>query len=225
MIGSTDRDSSANEAFTVWDIYSGDYLFQIETGNIIDLTWSPNGEWIATMESNVGIKLWDSANGNLIKQFPIKGSDIDWSPDSKYLAIATPDLIVVDVISGEYAFEFEYYVRIGDVVWSPDGSFILGALRTGESDIAEGGFLIWDFQNKQLLRKISFRGSSLLPIWSPNGDLLTAYDKKMIWDVNTGVDVFRNDSLFGVKTWSPDGSILAIAFGDRLTFWGISTGE
>jgi WD40 repeat protein len=63
------------------------------TNNVSDISWSPDGSYIAVGDKAGGVGIWDAATGALLNQINL-GEDfiihsVDWSPDGSQLAYGT----------------------------------------------------------------------------------------------------------------------------------------
>ena len=76
---------------TIWDANSGEKLivYKGNTGGMGFPTWSPNGERIATGDTNGEVKIWDAETGNTLLSFSVPSENflfqLDWSPDGTRL--------------------------------------------------------------------------------------------------------------------------------------------
>ena len=91
------------------------------------------------------LKLWDVANGQLVRDFPRIHSDavcsIDFSPDGKLIATGAADKMarITDIATGKVVRSFEGHTHhVLGVSWSADG-------RTVATGGAEGMVKVWDF--------------------------------------------------------------------------------
>lgn len=110
--------------------------------------------------------------------------------------------------------------------------------RLGQGGFGGGGvrpMWIADRTSPSLLRSLVGHNDGVREVaWSPLGDRLASLSRDrtvIVWDAATGDELHRFSRLNREVTavaWSPDGSLLAIAFSDRnstLGLWDADTGE
>jgi serine/threonine protein kinase len=90
----------------VWDVKSQKQLFSFGTTTTRLVAWSPGGKYIASLDENSSITIWDASNGNFIRsldtQYAPPLGQLAWSPDGKYLALSTiRELQVINISSGQ----------------------------------------------------------------------------------------------------------------------------
>jgi len=87
--------SFGGDGATIWNAETGEKIlvFTEHTGALIFPTWSPNGQRVATGETNGTVKIWDSQTGDelLNIKLPIGAYlfQLAWSPDGTRLTGAT----------------------------------------------------------------------------------------------------------------------------------------
>ncbi|MCA9910638.1 MAG: hypothetical protein KC519_18410, partial [Anaerolineae bacterium] len=94
----------SDSTIAVWDTVSEQIsvMFHEHIGEISDVQWSPNGDWIASSDvvhdchSRIGafaVWVWDASTGEPLHSFDTlhcsHANPLTWSPDSKYLAATT----------------------------------------------------------------------------------------------------------------------------------------
>lgn len=119
------------------------------TDRVNALAFSRDGKQLATGSGEPSrggeIKLWDAANGQLVRDFPKVHSDavfaLEFSPDGKLLASGAADKMarVLDLATGKVARSFEGHTHhVLGLSWSADG-------RTLATAGADGVVKVWDF--------------------------------------------------------------------------------
>lgn len=122
--------------------------FRGHVGNITTLSWSPDGEWLASGANNDAIiHIWDVTNNSEV--MTLRGHDgwirsLAFSPDGKYLASGSTDLSIriwditqqqtIAVLNGHTDL-------IGGLAWSADSTMLASAARDGSVrkwDVATG---------------------------------------------------------------------------------------
>ena len=215
----------SNSNIGVWDLGSEQIsvLFQEHVGEINDIQWSPDGEWVASSDvitdchsvtSAFVIWVWNATTGEPLHSFDTLHCSrlnlITWSPDSNYLAGTTEsgqapfynwqtNLSIWDISSGETVSDWEISDKDGivDLAWQPDGDTIL--FRTGFSPA--GGF-----------------GSVCA---SPFVGLINSSDAELIRYESSN----SMGSVYDIG-WHPSESLLATAGNDRnIHIWNSETSE
>jgi WD40 repeat protein len=119
------------------------------TDRVNAVAFSRDGKQLATGSGEPSrdgeLKLWDAANGQLVRDFPRIHSDsicsIEFSPDGKLIATGAADKMarITDIAAGKVVRSFEGHTHhVLGVSWSADG-------RTVASAGAEGMVKVWDF--------------------------------------------------------------------------------
>ena len=213
------------------------------------LTWNPTGTKLASCGDVV--RVWDPGGDLLLTiNTDFKNPDPDrwrgapfvavsavaWSPDGTKLVTESYGGSV-QVWDSESGKELHTLEASGRAVWSPDGT----KLATG----GYGGSVVrvWDSESGKELHTLegrrfqavhwSFDGTKLVTVsvLSDSGERLKAI---RVWDVEVGEELYK----FGgfsrgsprsereLACWSPDGTKLAGAIGDKtVKVWDASTGE
>lgn len=90
----------------VWDVAQHKPLFSFGTTTTLLVAWSPDGKYIASLDKNTAITIWDATNGSSYRMLDALQSpplaQLAWSPDGKYLALSTirDPLLVIDISNG-----------------------------------------------------------------------------------------------------------------------------
>ncbi|MEK0448522.1 MAG: Chromosome partition protein Smc [Verrucomicrobiota bacterium] len=119
------------------------------TDRVNAVAFSRDGQQLATGSGEPSrdgeLKLWNVANGQLVRDFPRIHSDsicsIEFSPDGKLIATGAADKMarITDIAAGKVVRSFEGHTHhVLGVSWSADG-------RTVASAGAEGMVKVWDF--------------------------------------------------------------------------------
>ena len=154
---------------SIVDVNSGKKLLSIREESIEAVSFSPDGNLVATASWNGTAKLWDSHSGVLVKEIPVSDSvvnDIAFSPDGDIIASASWDGVVSlwDVSSGELLAELSgHNNRVLSLSFSNDGERLA-------SSSWDNTIRIWDLVGNQYsISDInpSFNNKSFL---SPDGE-------------------------------------------------------
>ena len=108
----------------------GQFSYKGHSGRVNGLTWSPNGQRIASVSNDKCMQVWDSSTG---KQFIIHRNAsaginaVTWSPDSRYIAAGSNDKMVQvwDAVTRNNIFTYRGHTGyVMSVAWSPDGKLL-----------------------------------------------------------------------------------------------------
>ncbi|KAF8739908.1 WD40 repeat-like protein, partial [Rhizoctonia solani] len=147
--------SGSSHRIHIWDIETGqlvlDWSFDIHNlHNCQDVSFSPNGSWLASGFQGGNICIWDAHSGNLVlgplKEHKKGTTSIKFSPDSScIISQPTTNFIIrlYDVRNKQSSSKphLGYQREVTSIAVSPDGTRIAYVL--GNSDIC-----IWDVQNE-----------------------------------------------------------------------------
>lgn len=155
------------------------------------VAFSPDSQLLAAIDGTGHATVWNLESKSVQWSGSAHsgyGSDIVFSPDGALLATSGADRRVKlwnavngDAIATLPAAKLPVY----DIAFSPDGSRIAGVTVTG-SDLAQPGTLIiWDVENKKILRKyLGHKGGILCAAISPDGQQIAtgSYDRSVrLW--------------------------------------------
>jgi len=127
-------------AIRLWDVASGESIGTLEghSGIVWAVTFSPDGQMLASVSSDATAKIWDWRNGTLIKSldFPNQVVSVSFSPDGQILAVGGVDeaqnqlrnaaVWTYSVGSWEPLIKFPEFWNIGALAYSPDGTRLVG---------------------------------------------------------------------------------------------------
>ncbi len=201
-------------------------------GSIIAIAFSPDGQLLATGDSNGDILLWQVADGQL--RLTLRGST-DWvrsvafSPDGNLLASGCDDytLSLWNVHTGQQLTTLDGHAgRISTVMFSPNSEMLV-------SSSEDQTLRLWNLHSGECLRVLEGHTQS---IWSVQFDvegqrLVSGGEDKTlkIWDVQTGRCL---TTLVGHTNWiwsvafSPDGQRVVSGSHDQtLRLWDTQTGQ
>ncbi|MEW6495422.1 MAG: hypothetical protein AB1589_23320 [Cyanobacteriota bacterium] len=190
--------------------------FQGHRGAIRSVSYSPDGQTIASASSDCTIKLW-RIDGTLLQTFKghsNKVHGVAWSPNGQMIASASHDhTIKLWRTDGALLQTFKGHSNsVYSVAWSPDGQMIASASH-------DHTIKLWRTDGIEVQ---TFRGHSRLVhgvAWSPDGQMLASASGDgtvKLWRTDgTEVQTFRghSDAVYSVA-WSPDGQMLASASKD-----------
>jgi WD40 repeat protein len=104
---------------------------------VTDLTWSPDGVWIASSHNDGSVKVWDVTTGNI--EFSYGGhftqvNTVAWSSDSIHIASGDTSgkVHIWDVTTGYRVYDYHYAGGgVAGVAWLPDGRQIVSVAKKG----------------------------------------------------------------------------------------------
>ncbi|WPT17651.1 Protein HIRA [Picochlorum sp. SENEW3] len=159
------------------------YVLKGHSSNIVDLSWSPDGAYLATASLDNSVIVWDMGTGKAVKTLVhhssfVKG--VAWDPVGTYLATQSEDASVVILkrddwsIAGTVTSPFQVHGSMVTTTfsmrlsWSPDGQYIMaGNSYQGSTHVAvavpRGK---WDEKEDYLLI-CGHRGAVVSPCFAP----------------------------------------------------------
>jgi WD40 repeat protein/tetratricopeptide (TPR) repeat protein len=225
-------DEGASRAVSIWDVKTGRVTALTGHGNPVRaLSWSPDGQRLATSGYNFTVRLWDPSTGRQVHT--LRGhtqvvSALSWSPDSRRLASAGDDSAVKvwDANKGrEIASLTGFTGGVSTLCWSPDGNRLASL---GSDQVIK----LWDMRSRR--ETVTLRGHTALVsglTWSPDSRRLasgSADGTVKIWDVVTGRETFSlrgHSAAVMTLVWSRDGRRLASCDADHaVKLWTATPG-
>ena len=211
----------------LWDLTTGQFLRQLtgHTNNVSSVSFSPDGQTLASGSNDETVRLWDVATGRKLRQLRGHTNGVDsvsFSPDGKTLASGSDDKTVRlwDVATGRKLRNLRGHTNsVRSVSFSPDGQ----TLASGSDDntvrlwdLSISGIGFWKKPSGKQLRQLQghTRGVSSVS-FSPDGKTLASgsNDKTVrLWDVAAGRELRQlqghTDDVESIS-FSPDGKTLA----------------
>ena len=209
--------------------------------------WSPDSTYIAWMEYGPTMQavFVQDVTTRQIRQisdwWETRLEGFAWSPDSQYISILadptssdtpTARLYILPVDDGGAARLLYDELPVMDASWSPDGERI--AFIAGNTVAGQGRVYIVDV-NSGAVRAVDDQLRARRVAWSPDGETLalsaylSATFRLLLYDVTTDT---RIESLSGQRVlsasplvWSPDGHLLAFAYGRNLFILNVENGS
>jgi WD40 repeat protein len=187
-----------------------------EDERITSLSWSPNGQYLATgirFRSAMVFNVTSGSREFSVSSFQGQVYDVAWSPDGQLLAYGQGAHVVVysldkrETISGHS----EHKGAVRSLSWSPDGR----RLASAATDLT---IRIWDLATKETMATLFGHGGSVESVvWSPDGSQLASTGEDgtiKIWEATRrreAVSTRTYDNWVSSLSWSPDGRRLAVA--------------
>jgi WD40 repeat protein/DNA-binding SARP family transcriptional activator len=201
--GQTLASGSFDQTVRLWDITSAlsssdDTTLEIDqslrtladhTGWVRSITFSPDGQSLASCSTDQMVRLWDVQTGQSLKTLSGHASDVrsvTFSSDGQTLASGSDDRTVRlwDIQTGQSLKTLSGHTSlVQSVVFSPDGQ----TLASGSDDRT---VRLWDIQTGQSLKTLSGHTNRILSVaFSPSGHILassSADETIKLWDRQTG---------------------------------------
>lgn len=205
-----------------------DSVLSGHTDNIINVTYSPDGEMLATYSRDATIRIWNPTTGQLLRKInTVHGSGLDFNRDGSILASGGGDENVinlwnpatgalVNVLNGNQAF-------IGDVAFSPVEDILATGSRDGHIDI-------WNTDTGELIR--TWEAADLDGLsFSADGSLLASGGYKdlsvKVWNAHTGALIHTltptGHDVFDIEFSTEDLTLAAVGWG-AIDIWDANTG-
>lgn len=176
------------------------------THDIIQVSFSPNGQFIATAaEKDRKIKLWQVKNGHLM-QMLLHGERLNnfaFSPDSKFLiSVGVLSIKLWKIPEGRLVNEFDYKIFKGSfpycILFSPNGKFLI----SGNHD---NTITFRKIPDMRLIRVLKGHTTIVTSIaFLPNNYLISG-------DANGIINVWLVPKYHIIKTWKISGGVTSIA--------------
>lgn len=150
-------------------------FYQGHTSAVMDVSWSPDGQRIATACVDHTVRVWSAVDGENLWRWHFNGrafvNTLAWSPDGRYLACGANDgnVHVWDVLKMRQEYVYEKHRKaVNAVSWSPDGQRIASASNDKTVHVwgaldGDGAFTYHRHEAKVLAVK-----------WSPDGQYLAS---------------------------------------------------
>jgi len=191
-----------------------------DTGEVLDVAFSPDGTLIATAGgNNHSVVLWSTATGQRVRLFTGSAvvDSVAFSPDGKLLATGSD---IFDLATGARLHEFGGGGY--DVAFSPDGSLIATA-----NGYLPNGVRLFSASTGQPVRQVTGNYASALA-FSPDGKQIAAATGYLnqgvvVWDAAAGTKIRTLAGGSGRVAYSPDGKFVATG-GGLVELWNAASG-
>ena len=219
------------------------------------VSFSPDGQIIATLWNRSSIQLYNPRTGELFRTITTNTNSImsiSFSPDGQTIASADSDgrIRLWDTHTGNHRRTIDghnktrFNTRAKSVMFSPDGQII--------ARINDGLLSVWNAQTNAILwrlytdNKVSYpvrHGNSVVyhnptgyvksAVFSSDGRTIASLgitNSIHLWDANTGKHKrsIRHGDLYGrsgISTFSPDGQVIASESKGDIQLWDANTGK
>lgn len=196
-------------------------LYEVPIDHVaLHADYSSKGDLIATGDGGGSVKIWETATGRLVREFPLADRGIwhvEFSPDDEWLLVCSFDqkARLVDAVSGEvlHLLEGSTDVLRGGAI-SPDGTRVLTTSRDRHARM-------WDVETGEAIMDIQHGGRRWYDAeFSPDGSrvALAGGISAYVADSETGEVLFElghhPENVLGID-YSPDGKRIVTACTDR----------
>ena len=216
--------SSSGEDIRLWHVATGSHLKTLtgHTHGVESISFSPEGQTLASSAKDQTIRLWDLLTGRHLKTLTGHTDEVEsisFSPEGRTLASSSKDQTIRlwDVATGSHKNIFtEHMDVLYSVSFSPDGRILAsGGGRVNTDGIPSGTMRLWDLttgSHKNIFTE--HQGFVYDVSFSPDGQVLASAHGSSIylWDAATGshLKTFTEHNLLGRSvSFSPSGRTLA----------------
>ena len=207
-------------------------ILEGHTGLVKSVSFSPDGDTLASGSNDDTIRLWDANTGSHLRTLTGHTDtvfSVAFSPDGQTLASGSGDetIRLWDANTGSHLRTLTGHTDpVFSVSFSPDGD----TLASGSWDET---VRLWDANTGRHLRTLTGHTDPVLSVsFSPDGDTLASgsWDETVrLWDVNTGRHLRTltgHTGLVDSVSFSPDGQTLASGSRDTtIRLWDANTGR
>lgn len=213
------------------------YQFTGHTAAILSLSWSPDGQYLASGAQDGQIRLWSVQQDSgrylgILQGHKGKVQGLCWLPDGKHIATVSSDeaVRIWDITSGGHPESTWKGHEGGSTTMDPttDGAM----LATGGRD---GVVRVWDRTGQVITRRLVHRDKGVQAVaWSPNQELLATGGADCfisVWDASLNRQFAYWPAHYDevrALTWSPNGRYLASYGGkkdNRICIWEAQSGK
>ncbi|MEQ1638863.1 MAG: N,N-dimethylformamidase beta subunit family domain-containing protein, partial [Methylococcales bacterium] len=228
--------SISNNSIKLWDLVSGNNrLILPQSSDFSNVVFSPDGKFIAAVDRNQHLSLWDSQSGTVnrvLVNYQGSVSSIAFSPDSTTLAISDKDAKVMfwNLKTGleRSSIEKQGNVAFANLVFSPNGEILVAVGEDASVrllDLLSGSTIrvLAANQNNGKVNTIAFsQDASLLAIGGQA--------QIKLWSLKTGleqVSLSRNKgAIISDLVFSQDGGTLSsVDNSGQVVIWNLMTGQ
>jgi len=200
-------------------------------GSVLAMAASPDGRWLATGGMDCTIRIWDAAQGHLVKILAGHHSYVGglaWSSDSRTLASAGSwdgTVRIWNVETGQMIRGFrgkEMKTPVMHVAFAPDGTRLM--IAGGSS----GWIRVWNTSSEEPADFMEFGQYISIFHWSPDGTrfaLCGPQSGLSVIDFQTAkVSHTLGLTTDGVNnvSWSPNGKYLATSGVNNVSIWDVA---
>ena len=200
------------------------HTFEGHEFGTMSIEWRPDSKVLASAGQDGKIRLWDMTSGEATHTLD-GGAEwvehLSWSGgNDPILASGAGRKLKLWNADGDLIREYpDHQSTISGLQWKPHASQL--------ASIAYGGVMLWDPQQSEAVRRLEWKGSSLVIVWSPDGKHIATGDQDStvhFWIMSTGVDLQMTGYPTKVRelSWDTTSRYLATGGGQDVTVWDCS---
>ena len=221
-----------NREIKLWDLQNDTVTtFRGHTDQVNAITFSPNGQWLASGSDDYTFKAWDVSRRVEIKSLQhitdrsmsqIKA--VAFSPNGRQLATAGVHVKLWDTRSWSEITTLRHDEWVWAVAFSTDGKL----LATGDDN---GQVNVWNLQNSRTVAQLQADSNTVYAVqFSPNDQILAGagYEGKVkLWKVPNWEShgTLTSNGTVSEISFSPDSSTLATPGYESVDLWAVGDGE
>ena len=243
----------------LWDAYTGILSRKFShadkfSGNpatrlfldVRSVSFSPDGQTIATGSDDDTVRLWDVNTGlhiRSLREHPSGVNSVSFSPDGKIIATGSdigasrgpgaddPNVRLWDAHTGTLLRKLSHVANVNSVSFSPDGQTIASGGRGNPFAPTEDDYIVrlWDTNTGTLLHALKGHTRNVTSVaFSPDGKTIASgsWDRTLrLWDANAGTHLRtleHANSVYSVA-FSPDRQTLAMGSGSTVYLYDANT--
>ena len=200
------------------------HAFEGHEFGTMSIAWRPDSKVLASAGQDGKIRLWDMASGEATHSLDGGAAWVEhvaWSGGNKPILVSA---------AGR---QLKLWNAVGDLVREyPDHQSTISGFQWRPrvrqlASIAYGGVTLWDPQQSEPVRRLEWRGSSLVIEWSPDGKYIATGDQDStvhFWIMSTGEDLQMSGYPTKVRelSWDATSRYLATGGGQEVAVWDCS---
>ena len=200
------------------------HAFEGHEFGTMSIAWRPDSKALASAGQDGKIRLWDMTSGEATHSLDGGAAWVErlaWSGGERpMLASAAGRKLKLWSAVGDLVRECpDHQSTISDIQWKPSARQL--------ASIAYGGVTLWDPQQSEAVRRLEWKGSSLVIAWSPDGKHIATGDQDStvhFWIMSTGNDLEMSGYPTKVRelSWDAASRYLATGGGQEVTVWDCS---
>lgn len=236
---SGEEDLRGFDWYCLWQfLLSEKMAFKSSISRILNLAYSPDGNYLLGTGEDYSSALWDSRSGELLKTLTtsqkIINKVIAFSPDGKYIFTGFNHIFVWEAATGELLKQIKLRGGATVIALSPNSPVLALSQTDYESTQKLKEIALWNYETGTLVREIGAPYSDPNSIrdlrFSPDGKYLVScgQDKQIkFWNPNSGelIKILNgHKDLVSEITFLPDGNTLVSGSWDgTVKLWNLTT--